>query len=851
MKKTQLTLLITSMLSASAMASHYDCTNLNTWNNSDTYNGGATVEHQNNAYQANWWSQGSAPDANSGQWQEWSHLGACDDGNVEPQPPVITITSPTHGGQFALAKPILLAANVESKNSEISHVEFLVDGQSVGSIEQAPYSLEWTPTQEGSKLITIKATNRDEMSEESQVTISVIDSEESLPPEVTLTSPTSGESFSEGDIVAITADASSEDNSIERVDFYLNDALIGSDNSEPYEYRWTSTAGSHAVYAQAFDHDEQSARTQSIRFTVSGNAPGGSCKTLPSYNEGDSYGQGEVVVNQDNQYSCQIPGWCSSAAWAYEPGVGAHWDSAWQHEGDCGAAPELSFTSPGNGETLLAGTPTDIVVNAVEGDFGINSVQFFANDELIGDGVASGDNYQIEWTPFETGSITLTAIATDNEDDKSTATQQVSVTDQALVVDITKPAAGSRFSVGATVGLEADVKSFSADIEKVEFLINGLVVASATEAPFSAAWTTEAAGDYQIQAKVIDNSGDEELSSAIPVSVQLVEENPHKLVGYWHNFENGSTCPMNLSEIPNEWDVIDIAFADTTIFQPGHNEFNLFAGDSKCPGLDGDRFKQDIKQLQADGKKIVLSLGGAEGTIILNDDASQQAFVDSLTDIVIEWGFDGLDVDYESGSGLVNGSEIQQRLPVALRQIQDKLGRDLYLTMAPEHPYVQGGYVSMANGTVWGAYLPLIDDTRDMLDLLHVQLYNNGGLEHPYGGTAPVGSVDMMVAAQKMLVEGFETAYGQGPFFEGLPDSQVSIGLPSGAKAAGSGQATIENTNKALDCLILGTNCDTVAPEYNYDNFGGVMYWSINWDEYYNRAYSQGIGAKLLELNQR
>ncbi|MGR5542569.1 glycosyl hydrolase family 18 protein, partial [Vibrio campbellii] len=92
-----------------------------------------------------------------------------------------------------------------------------------------------------------------------------------------------------------------------------------------------------------------------------------------------------------------------------------------------------------------------------------------------------------------------------------------------------------------------------------------------------------------------------------------------------------------------------------------------------------------IQDLQAQGRKIVLSLGGALGTITLNDDASQQAFVSSLTDIIVEWGFDGLDVDYESGSNLVNGSEIQKRLPVALREIQDNLGRDLYLTMAPEH----------------------------------------------------------------------------------------------------------------------------------------------------------------------
>ncbi|WEM43695.1 Ig-like domain-containing protein [Photobacterium sp. DA100] len=849
MKKLPLAGIIATLLSPHVFADGYDCTDLEIWNSTTQYNGGVNVQHLDHAYKANWWSQGSAPDKFSGQYQEWSLLGQCETG--EPQPPTISITSPQYGGQFVLDKPILLAAEVSSKNSEIKDVEFLVNGESVAVITQAPFSTEWTPSQLGQSVVTVRATNVDNMTESSQASITIVDSDISLPPNVTLTSPGAGSVFDEGDTVTFSADASSEHGSIERVEFYLNDAVIGSDSSAPYEYRWTSSAGSHAIYAQAIDSNQQSSKTQSTHFTVNGKQPGGSCKELPAYAEGQSYTQGQLVTNVDNQYSCQIPGWCGGAAWAYEPGVGLHWQDAWQHEGDCGAAPELSFTSPAAGETLLAGIPTDLIVNTTAGAFDIAKVQFFADNQLIGNGVVDGTKYQLEWIPVNTGSITLKAVATDTDNGEGETTQQVTVTDQALAIDLTKPTAGSRFSIGSPVEMTADAKSFQSEIERVDFLVNGRVVATAHQAPYQATWRSEAAGDYQIQAKAIAGNGDEELSSAVTISVTLSTENKHKLVGYWHNFVNGSVCPMNLSDIPTEWDVIDIAFADTNRASPGTNYFNLFSGDGGCPAIDANRFKQDIQALQAEGRKVVLSLGGAEGTIILNDDASEQAFVDSLTAIVQEWGFDGLDVDYESGSGLVNGSEIQKRLPRALRSIQDKLGRDLYLTMAPEHPYVQGGYVSIADGSVWGAYLPVIDATRDMLDLLHVQLYNNGGLEHPYGGTAPAGSVDMMVAAQKMLVEGFQTAYGNGPNFEPLRDDQVSIGLPSGAKAAGSGQATIADTNKALDCLVLGTQCDTVVPAKRYDNFGGVMFWSINWDEYYNRAYSQGVGAKLSELNQR
>ncbi|MGF1736465.1 Ig-like domain-containing protein [Photobacterium satsumensis] len=849
MKKIPLVGIIASLLSPHVFATEYDCSGLEVWNSDTAYSGGANVQHLNHAYLANWWSRGSAPDEFSGQYQEWSLLGQCETG--APQPPTINITSPQGGGQFVLDKTILLAAEVNSKNSEIKAVEFLANGESVAIIKQEPFSTQWTPTQLGQTVITVKATNIDNMTESSLVNIVIVDSDVALPPEVSLTSPGSGSTFDEGDIVTFSADASSEHSSIERVEFYLNNTLVGNDTTAPYEHRWTSTAGSHAVYAQAVDNNQQSTKTESVSFTVNGNQPGGSCKDLPAYNEGESYTQGQLVTNNDNQYSCQIPGWCGGAAWAYEPGIGAHWEDAWKFEGDCGTAPELSFTSPAAGETLLAGIPTHLIVKATAGDFDIAKVQFFVDSQLIGNGIADGNHYQLEWTPVNTGSVALKAIATDTDNAEGETAQQVTVTDQALVVELTKPTAGTRFSIGAPVEMTADAKSFQSDINQVEFLVNGKVVATDQQAPYTATWSSEAAGDYQAQAKAIDSSGNEELSSAVPFSVTLSTENKHKLVGYWHNFVNGSVCPMNLSDIPTEWDVIDIAFADTSHSAPGTNYFNLFSGDGGCPAIDAVRFKQDIQALQADGRKVVLSLGGAEGTIILNNDASEQAFVDSLTAIVQEWGFDGLDVDYESGSGLVNGSEIQKRLPRALRSIQDKLGRDLYLTMAPEHPYVQGGYVSIANGSVWGAYLPVIDETRDMLDLLHVQLYNNGGLEHPYGGTAPAGSVDMMVAAQKMLIEGFQTAYGNGPNFAPLRDDQVSIGLPSGAKAAGSGQATIEDTNKALDCLVLGTNCSTVVPSTRYDNFGGVMYWSINWDEYYKRAYSQGVGAKLSELNHR
>ncbi|MNN61412.1 Chitinase D precursor [compost metagenome] len=152
---------------------------------------------------------------------------------------------------------------------------------------------------------------------------------------------------------------------------------------------------------------------------------------------------------------------------------------------------------------------------------------------------------------------------------------------------------------------------------------------------------------------------------------------------------------------------------------------------------------------------------------------------------------------------------------------------------------------------IWGAYLPLIDGLREELDLLHVQLYNNGGLPTPYRAEKyPGGSVDMMVGSAKMLIEGFDLAGGKGRF-AGLRADQVALALPSGLRAAGNGYATPADINRAFDCLTTATQCDEVKPSQPHPQFRGVMTWSINWDVSDKRAFSKPVGEHLRAANAR
>ncbi|OQR97394.1 hypothetical protein THRCLA_06994 [Thraustotheca clavata] len=157
--------------------------------------------------------------------------------------------------------------------------------------------------------------------------------------------------------------------------------------------------------------------------------------------------------------------------------------------------------------------------------------------------------------------------------------------------------------------------------------------------------------------------------------------------------------------------------------------------------------------------------------------------------------------------------------------------------MAPEHPYVQGGYVAFEG--IWGAYLPIIDALRDELTQIHVQYYNNGGFVYTDGRTLNEGTVDCLVGGSVMLIEGFQTNYGKGWKFNGLRPDQVSFGVPSGPSSAGRGYASPDVIKRALTCLVQGIGCDTIKPPRVYPTYRGAMTWSINWDSHDGYIFSR------------
>jgi chitinase len=338
---------------------------------------------------------------------------------------------------------------------------------------------------------------------------------------------------------------------------------------------------------------------------------------------------------------------------------------------------------------------------------------------------------------------------------------------------------------------------------------------------------------------------------------------PNRLmVGYLHaSFANGSGY-IRMSDVPNEWDVINLAFGEPTSVTSGDIRFRQCPA-AECPNVESEAdFIAAIRAKQAQGKKVLISIGGQNGQVQLTTTAARDKFVESVSAIIDRYGLDGLDIDFEGHSLYLNPGDTNLAAPTtpvvvnlisSLKSLKSRYGARFTLTMAPETFFVQLGYQFYGpgpNGTAdnrSASYLPVIHAMRNDLTLLHVQDYNSGpikGLDDQYH---TMGGHDFHVAMTDMLLAGFPIMGNPANVFPPLRQDQVAIGLPASVNA-GNGFTTVAEVQKAFDCLAKGTNCGPYRPRGVYPNLKGLMTWSINWDKHNNYEFSRSHRAYLNAL---
>ena len=332
--------------------------------------------------------------------------------------------------------------------------------------------------------------------------------------------------------------------------------------------------------------------------------------------------------------------------------------------------------------------------------------------------------------------------------------------------------------------------------------------------------------------------------AAVAAAPSTGTKNGHKLIGYWTGSGPEGTI-LRLRDVSPQWDVIIVAFADVN-HQAAEGTLKLHVR----PGLDLAQMKDDIAWLKSQGKKVLISLGGGGDYFTLVETASIPNFVNSVTQIVSEYGFDGIDIDFESPSLVLDPGDTDFRHPktpsvvnliAGLRQLRQHIGRqDFMLTLVPEGTQIPAGYPGY--GGQFGTYLPLLWGVRDILSFVDVQDYNTPPLQGLDGEIYQLGSVNYDAAMTELLLHGFAVGGRTSDFFPPVPADKVAVGFLVGT-------ATPKLVSGAMQYLITGKAPQGVTYRLQqpggYPRMIGAMFWTIDGDRIENHGFSNVVGPQL------
>eukprot|EP01034_Spumella_vulgaris_P027581 gene27581-34324_t len=271
-----------------------------------------------------------------------------------------------------------------------------------------------------------------------------------------------------------------------------------------------------------------------------------------------------------------------------------------------------------------------------------------------------------------------------------------------------------------------------------------------------------------------------------------------------------------------------------------------------------------IASLKATGVRVMLSLGGASTDIAdttidfhtVIGLASSSAvftstFVSSVQSLMSTYGFEGVDIDIESGlipSGTFNNPMGDLAVLIAILKQLKTNNPNMLLSMAPQTANV---VTNQRFDATWTNYASVIGKVVHILDWVGIQLYNTGCMlsSDPddmrcfpnLGGNDQTFGVVMAVDVLENWPSHYTTGQLTGfqPYFAHLRADQVVLGYPiPDSSGTSDGLPTtsftaIQNTIMCLATANMG--CDLSAsgfvPPRAYGLIGGVFGWEISYDQ--------------------
>ena len=595
----------------------------------------------------------------------------------------VSFTSPNPGTTYNEGDTVALVAQTVTHNTNVSKVDFLVDGALLFSDTQAPYQTEWVATGVGPHTLTVTATTTDNLSKNDSVAISV----QGTPnPQITLTldAPAANTKLVEGNSVQLLASVVTINTSVQKVDFFVNNQLVFSDTSAPYSTTWNATGlGPHTISATAVSTDSVS-DSQSANISVVAQQP---------------------------------------------------------------SAPLVNISSLSNNQSVAVNSQVPFAVEVTDADNDVAQVEFFANNQSLGVDLVAP--YSIDWMPVTPGNYTLSAVATD-----ATTLQGQS----AVSVNV----------------VEAGSGNLTCDIKQV-YRPDG----------------TECMGD----------------------------DHPRRIIGYftsWRTGQNG--LPSYLAkDLP--WDKLThINYAFASVNPTTHViQVDNTATAMTWPGVPGAEMDpqfnyqghfnhiSSLKKQYPDVKTLISVGGWAETTGFYSMTTELatcgvnfqgiDAFNASAVAFIRQYGFDGVDIDYEYPSSMKDSGNpidfavsnkcraqlmgnykvFMKKLKAALDAAGTEDNRRYMLTIAaPSSGYLLRGMEDF--------------DLKDELDYVNIMTYDLHGAWNEYvgpqaalfdnGDDAELAAAGVYTTSQYQGIGYLNTAWAY-QYFRGIfSPAQINIGVP-------------------------------------------------------------------------
>ena len=209
-------------------------------------------------------------------------------------------------------------------------------------------------------------------------------------------------------------------------------------------------------------------------------------------------------------------------------------------------APTVVITSPIMNSSFTALANITITANALDADGSVILVEFYnGSTKLASKAVAP---YSFTWNNVAAGIYSLTVVATDNLNTKTTSSAiSISVingtasVNQPPVVEISNPLKGDKYETNSTITIDAIASDPDGSISKVEFYSGSIKLVELTSAPYTYTWKDVAAGSYLITAVATDNLN--ATTTSLPVEFEvgttIKYDSNSEIVNLYPNPNNG------------------------------------------------------------------------------------------------------------------------------------------------------------------------------------------------------------------------------------------------------------------------------------------------------------------------